>query len=96
MNTLIYLFFEIGSFLMLTLLLHKSLLRYNRVLVIVCYFGILWLTAELFNQVHIWLRHINVFIELGHASIFSIILLLLFHIVGLAVILWNVLKTKKA
>lgn len=91
-----YLFFEISSFLMLTFLLRKKLLRYNRVLVIVCYFGLLWLTAELFNQIHIWLRNRDIFIELGHASMFSIMLLLLFHVVGLVVILWNVLKTKKA
>lgn len=55
----------------------------------------LWVISEFFNQMHILLRNNDYFIELGHASIVDILLLLLFHLYSVGVILYSFAKKKR-
>lgn len=86
MPTIIYLTVQVLFFSIQTLYFSKFLMKYNKAIVIIVHFSLLWIVAELFNQIHIWLRNNNIFIELGHASLSSILILILFHIIGLIII----------
>jgi len=96
MLTIIYLLFKILIFSIETYYLYKFLFRYNKIILIIIYFSLLWIISELFNQIHIWLRNHNIFLELGHASLYDILILLLFHIVGIILICFFFYNKKRS
>lgn len=91
MNTIIFLVLLLLSNLLVAAKGYKILLKSNStikfILYGVLYFLMVFMLAEMFNQINIYLRNKGYFIELGHASILGVEIWLFFQIISLIIIL---------
>ncbi len=95
MVTFIYITCEVLTYIAILYVFNKFLLRSKKILFAVVSFlfvATLWLNAEFFNKINIFLRRKEVFLEIGHASILNLQILFLMCVLSLIIIIKNALK----
>ena len=96
METIIYLVIEVVCNLLLIYLYYLSLRKksrlYSFIIKSIIFFMSVYLLAEIFNQIHIFLRNRHHYIELGHASILDIEIWLFFQLISIFTIIYFIFK----
>jgi hypothetical protein len=91
MITFLFILAETSSYIALLILLFFKLKKAASLRVFALFsviiFPLLYIAAELFNQLHIILRDHKIYVELGHASITSLAILFLSFIVAICLII---------
>ncbi|MES2589143.1 MAG: hypothetical protein V4622_09190 [Bacteroidota bacterium] len=95
MNTILFLCAESTAYLVLLYFSYKLLNKVKGVKFLIfsiALFLIIWFITESFNQFHYFLRDRKIYIELGHASIKSLLLLAIAILLYFAMIAFLLIK----
>lgn len=96
MQTIIFIFIMLLSYIFISIFFIKIFKKTTKfsfiIFYIILYISSVYITAEFYNQILIYLRKKHTYIEVGHASIFSIQVWLFFEIISIFASLFFLIK----
>ena len=96
MQTIIFIFILLLSYIFISIFFIKIFKKTTKfsltIFYIVLYISSVYITAEFYNQILIYLRKKHIYIEVGHASLFSIQVWLFFQIISISASLFFLIK----